>query len=87
MLLVGKTAARQAGIRPSMMRSGAVALWRADKRVTKAFDQTIDPVSFVFNRGTENETTVMAHIIVTTVKRTLCHVIYPPYHIALEGHE
>jgi predicted aspartyl protease len=65
MAVVGKTAARQAGIRPSMMRSGAVALRCADERVTKAFDQTIDPVSFVFNRGTENETTVMAQVVVT----------------------
>jgi predicted aspartyl protease len=45
MVVVGKTAARQAGIRPSMMRSGAVALRCADERVTKAFDRTIDPVS------------------------------------------
>jgi predicted aspartyl protease len=40
MVVVGKTAARQAGIRPSMMRSGAVALRCADERVTKAFDRT-----------------------------------------------
>jgi hypothetical protein len=68
MVVVGKTAARQAGIRPSMMRSGAVALWCADERVTKAFDQTIDPVSFVFNPGTENETTVMAQVVVTNTE-------------------
>jgi hypothetical protein len=60
MVVVGKTAARQAGIRPSMMRSGAVALRCADERVKQAFDHTIDPVSFVFNPGTENETIVMA---------------------------
>jgi predicted aspartyl protease len=65
MVVVGKTAARQAGIRPSMMRSGAVALRCADERVTKAFDRTIDPIPFVFNPGTENETTVMAHVVVT----------------------
>jgi predicted aspartyl protease len=65
MVVVGKTAARQAGIRPSMMRSGAVALRCADKRVTKAFDRTIDPIAFVFNPGTENETTVMAQVVVT----------------------
>ena len=65
MVVVGKTAARQAGIRPSMMRSGAVALRCADERVTKAFDRTIDPVPFVFNPGTENETTVMAQVVVT----------------------
>ena len=65
MVVVGKTAARQAGIRPSMMRSGAVALRCADERVTKAFDRTIDPVAFVFNPGTENETTVMAQVVVT----------------------
>jgi hypothetical protein len=65
MVVVGKTAARQAEIRPSMMRSGAVALRCADERVTKAFDQTIDPVSFVFNPGTENKTVVMAQVVVT----------------------
>jgi predicted aspartyl protease len=65
MVVVGKTAARQAGIRPSMMRSGAVALRCADERVTKAFDRTIDPVSFDFNPDTENETTVMAQVVVT----------------------
>jgi predicted aspartyl protease len=65
MVVVGKTAARQAGIRPSMMRAGAVALWCADERETKAFDRTIDPVSFLFNPGTENETTVMAQVVVT----------------------
>jgi hypothetical protein len=37
----------------------------ADERVTKAFDRTIDPVAFVFNPGTENETTVMAQVVVT----------------------
>jgi predicted aspartyl protease len=66
MVVVGKTAARQSGIRPSMMRSGAVALRGADERtLTKAFDRTIDPIPFVFNPGTENETTVMAHVVVT----------------------
>jgi hypothetical protein len=42
-----------------------VALRCADERVTKAFDRTIDPISFVFNPGTENETTVMAQVVVT----------------------
>jgi predicted aspartyl protease len=65
MVVVGKTAARQAGIRPSMMRSGAVALRCADERVTKAFDRTIDSIPFAFNPGTENETTVMAQVVVT----------------------
>jgi hypothetical protein len=65
MVVVAKAAARQAGIRPSMMRSGAVALRCADERVTKAFDRTIDPIPFVFYPGTENETTVMAHVVVT----------------------
>jgi predicted aspartyl protease len=65
MVVVDKTAARQAGIRPSMMRSGAVAFWCADERVTKAFDRTKDPNSFVFNPGTKNEKTVMAHVVVT----------------------
>jgi predicted aspartyl protease len=65
MVVVGKTAARQAEIRPSMMRSGAVAFRCADERVTKAFDRTIDPIPFLFNPGTENETTVMAHVVVT----------------------
>jgi hypothetical protein len=65
MVVVGTTAARQAGIRPTMMRSGAVALWCADEKVTKAFDRTINPVPFVFNSGTKNETTVMAQVVVT----------------------
>jgi predicted aspartyl protease len=65
MVVVGRTAARQAGIRPSMMRSGAVALRCANERVTKAFDRTIDPIPFVFNPGTEDETTVMAQVVVT----------------------
>jgi hypothetical protein len=65
MVVVGETAARQAGIRPSMMRLGAVALRCADERVTKAFDRTKDPIPFVFNPSTENETTVMAHVVVT----------------------
>jgi hypothetical protein len=51
--------------RPSMMRSGVVALRCADERVIKAFDRTIDPIPFVFNPGTKNETTVMAHVVVT----------------------
>jgi hypothetical protein len=65
MVVVGRAAAKQAGIRPSMMRSGAVALWCADERVTKAFDRTIEPIPFVFNPGTEDETTVMAQVVVT----------------------
>jgi hypothetical protein len=65
MVVVGKTAARQARIRPSMMRSGAMALRCANERVTKAFDQTIHPVSFVFNPGTKNETTVMVQVVGT----------------------
>jgi hypothetical protein len=64
-VVVGQTAARQAGIKPSMMRSGAVALRCANERVTKAFDRTIDPIPFVFNPGTEDETTVMAQVVVT----------------------
>ena len=35
------------------------------RRVTKAFDRTIDPIPFVFNPGTEDETTVMAQVVVT----------------------
>jgi predicted aspartyl protease len=65
MVVVGKTAARQAGIRPSMMRSRAVALRCADERVTDAIDRTIDPIAFVFKPGTENETPVMAQVVVT----------------------
>jgi predicted aspartyl protease len=65
MVVVGRAAAKQAGIRPSMMRSGAVALRCADERVTKAFDMTIEPIPFVFNPGTEDETTVMAQVVVT----------------------
>jgi hypothetical protein len=33
--------------------------------LTKAFDRTIDPIAFVFNPGTKNETTVMAQVVVT----------------------
>ena len=65
MVIAGRAAARKVGIKPSMMHSGAVALRCADERVTKAFDRTIDPVAFVFNPGTEVETTVMAHVVVT----------------------
>jgi predicted aspartyl protease len=65
MVVVGQTAARQARIRPSMMHSGAVALWCANERVTKAFDRTIDPIPFVFNPGIGDETTVMAQVVVT----------------------
>jgi predicted aspartyl protease len=67
MVVVGRAAARQEGIIPSMMRSGAVALWCADERVTKAFDRAIDPIPFVFNSGTEDETTVMAQVVVTNI--------------------
>jgi uncharacterized protein YlxP (DUF503 family) len=65
MVVVGRAAARQAEIRPSMMRSGAVALRCADDRVTKAFDRTINPIPFVFNPGTKDETSVMAQVVVT----------------------
>jgi hypothetical protein len=65
MVVVGQAAARQAGIRLSMMRSGPVALWYADERVTKAFDCTIDPILYVFHPGTEDETTVLAQVVVT----------------------
>jgi predicted aspartyl protease len=65
MVVVDKTAARQARSRSSMMRSGAVAVWCADERVTKAFNRMKDPIPFVFNPGTENKTTVMAHVVVT----------------------
>jgi predicted aspartyl protease len=68
MVVVGKTAARQAGIRPSMMRAGAVALRCADERIKKAFDRTVDPVTFVFNPGTKDETTVRAHVVVTNTE-------------------
>jgi hypothetical protein len=65
MVVVGRAGAKQAGIRPSMMRSGAVALWCADERVTKAFNRTIEPIPFVFNPGTEDETIVIAQVVVT----------------------
>jgi hypothetical protein len=32
--------------------------------VTKAFDRTIDPIPFVFNPGTKDETIVMAQVVV-----------------------
>jgi hypothetical protein len=60
MVVVERAGARQAGIRPSMMRSGAVALWCADERVTKAFYRTIDPIPFGFNPSTKDEMTVIA---------------------------
>jgi hypothetical protein len=67
MVIVGRAAARQAGVRPSMMRLGAVALWCADERVIKAFHCSIDPIPFVFNPGTEDETAVMAQVAVTNI--------------------
>ena len=65
MVVLGRKAARNARIKPSMMRLGAVALRCANERVTKAFDRTINLVPFVFNPGTANKTTVIAHIVVT----------------------
>jgi predicted aspartyl protease len=64
MVVVGRAPAKQAGIRQSMMRSGAVALRCAGERVTKAFERTIEPIPFLFNPGIEDKTIVMAQVVV-----------------------
>jgi hypothetical protein len=46
------------GLKPSMMDLGAVALRVADGGTTKAFDRTKNPVEFVFNPKTPDETKV-----------------------------
>jgi hypothetical protein len=56
--------ARQMGLKPSMMDLGAVALRVADGGTTKAFDRTKQPVEFVFNPKTPDETKVLSHVIV-----------------------
>jgi hypothetical protein len=57
------------GLRPSMMDLGAVALSRvADGGPTEAFDMTKNPVEFVFNPKTPDETKVVSHVIVVNVK-------------------
>jgi hypothetical protein len=52
------------GLKPSMMDVGAVALRVADGGTTKAFDRTKNPVEFVFNPKTPDETKVLSHVIV-----------------------
>jgi hypothetical protein len=52
------------GLKPSMMDLGAVALRVADGGTTKAFDRTKQPVEYVFNPKTPDETKVLSHVIV-----------------------
>jgi hypothetical protein len=47
-----------------MMDLGAVALRVGDGGTTKAFDRTKNPVEFVFNPKTPDETKVLSHVIV-----------------------
>lgn len=65
MVIAGKAATGQAGIKPGMMRACAVALRCADEWVTRPFDRTNKHVAFVFNPGTEEESSILAHVIVT----------------------
>jgi hypothetical protein len=63
-VITGRAGARQMGLKPSMMDLGAVALRVADGGTTKAFDRTKQPVEFVFNPKTPDETMVLSHVIV-----------------------
>jgi hypothetical protein len=63
-VITGRAGARQMGLRPCMMDLGAVALRVADGGTTKAFDRTKNPVEFVFNPKTPDETKVLSHVIV-----------------------
>jgi hypothetical protein len=63
-VITGRAGARQMGLKPSMMDLGAVALRVADGGTTKAFDRTKQPVKFVFNPKTPDETKVLSHVIV-----------------------
>ena len=65
MVVMGRGAARQAGIKPSMMQKGAVALRCADERVTAPFDRSLERIPVVLNPGTPGETTVGAYVVVT----------------------
>ena len=67
-VITGRAGARQMGLRPSMMDLGAVALRVADGGTTKAFDRTREPVEFVFNPKTPDETKVLSHVIVVNVE-------------------
>jgi hypothetical protein len=62
--ITGRAGARQMGLKPSMMDLGAVALRVADGGTTKAFNMTKQPVEFVFNPKTPDETKVLSHVIV-----------------------
>jgi hypothetical protein len=63
-VITGRAGARQIGLKPSMMDLGAVALRVGDGGTTKAFDRTKNPVEFVFNPKTPDETKVLSHVIV-----------------------
>jgi hypothetical protein len=63
-VITSRAGARQMELKPSMMDLGAVALRVADGETTKAFDRTKNPVEFVFNPKTPDETKVLSHVIV-----------------------
>ncbi|GAQ93363.1 hypothetical protein KFL_014710010 [Klebsormidium nitens] len=65
MIVMGREAARQAEIKPSTMKKGAVALRCADERVTAPFDRSLERIPVVLNPGTVGETTVGAYVVVT----------------------
>jgi hypothetical protein len=51
-----------------MMDLGAVALRVADGGTTKTFDWTKNPIEFVFNPKTPDESKVLSHVIVVNVE-------------------
>jgi hypothetical protein len=63
-VITGRAGARQMGLKPNMMDLGAVALRVVDGGTTKPFDRTKNPVEFVFNPKTPDETKVLSHVIV-----------------------
>jgi hypothetical protein len=68
-IITGRAGARKMGLNPaSFMNLRAVALKVADGRTTKAFDRTKNPIEFVFNPNTPNETKVRSHVIVVNSK-------------------
>jgi hypothetical protein len=67
-VITGRAAARQMGLKPSMMDLEAVALRVADRGTTRAFDRTKHPVEFVFNPKTPDERKVLLHVIVVNTE-------------------
>jgi hypothetical protein len=63
-VITGRAGARQIGLKPSMMKLGAVALRVDDRGTTQAFDSTKRPVEFVLNKKTLDELKVILHVIV-----------------------